>query len=75
MSIFSIHQQFPDSVGVVPQHLPEDLVSRAAFAYLDDQHASQWSVHSTFSGFLESHQQLEKKVLGLQLDIAKMVIT
>lgn len=47
LSTFSIHQQFPDSVGLVPQHLPEDLVSGVALSCLDDQHAAYWSVSAT----------------------------
>lgn len=47
LSAFSIHQQFSDSVGLVPQHLPEDLVSGVALSCLDDQHAAYWSVPAT----------------------------
>ena len=38
----SFHQQFPDGAGLVPQHLPEDLVSGAALPHPHDQHAPLW---------------------------------
>lgn len=54
--VFSIHRQFPDSVVMVPEHIPENLVSSAALSHSDDQHASQWSV--CFSSSLFTGQKL-----------------
>lgn len=42
--VFSVHLQLPNSVVMVPQHIPENVVSGAALSHSDDQHASQWSV-------------------------------
>jgi hypothetical protein len=38
----SLYQQFPVGASLVPQHLPEDLVSGASLPYPHDQHALQW---------------------------------
>lgn len=36
VSVFSIHQQFPNRAGVVPQHFPENMVSGSALSHSDD---------------------------------------
>lgn len=62
MFVFSIHLQLPDSVVMVPQHIPENVVSGAALAHSDDQHASQWSVCFCSAYNLTSSQQVKESV-------------
>lgn len=58
--VSSIDQQFPDSAGVVPKHLPENMVSGAALSHTDDQHASLRSVLHSHCFPSVCHQQLWK---------------
>lgn len=51
MCVSSIHQQFSYSAGMVPEHLPENMVPGATLSHPDDEHASLRSVLSTLTAF------------------------